>query len=149
MNDNPTVAATGSATLKPQSKGGPTMADIAYDGGLTCSLQCSDLDAAIKWYQDTLGFDTIYKMDDMGWAELSSSVDRVNVGLSQVEKPQCEGGATLTFGVKDVAAARKEVEAKGVKFDGDTMTIPGMVSLATFFDPDGNKLMFYQDLQGD
>ncbi len=26
------------------------------------------------------------------------------------------------------------------------MTIPGMVSLATFFDPDGNANMLYQDL---
>jgi hypothetical protein len=28
------------------------------------------------------------------------------------------------------------------------MTHPGMVSLATFYDPDGNKLMLYQDLSG-
>jgi hypothetical protein len=34
-----------------------------------------------------------------------------------------------------------------VKFDGPTQEIPGMVKLATFFDPDGNAMMFFQDLQ--
>lgn len=28
------------------------------------------------------------------------------------------------------------------------MTIIGMVSLATFYDPDGNQLMLYQDHSG-
>ena len=34
----------------------------------------------------------------------------------------------------------------GVKFDGATETIEGMVSTATFYDPDGNALMLAQDL---
>jgi len=34
----------------------------------------------------------------------------------------------------------------GVKFDGETETIEGMVSTATFYDPDGNALMLAQDL---
>ena len=40
----------------------------------------------------------------------------------------------------DLDAARDALESKGVEFDGDTRTIEGMVKLATFFDPDGNKL---------
>jgi len=122
------------------------MATISYDGGLTCALQVADLKKSIDWYQDVLGFKLLYQMDEMGWCELSSAVARVNVGLSQVEKPEGQGGATLTFGVKDIDAARRELEKKGVKFDGETRTIPEMVRLATFFDPDGNTLMFYQDL---
>jgi predicted enzyme related to lactoylglutathione lyase len=69
------------------------------------------------------------------------------VGLSQVEKAGGEGGAVLTFGVKDIDAARKRLETADVRFDGDTQTIPDMVKLATFFDPDGNALMLFQDLQ--
>ena len=81
----------------------------------------------------------------MGWCELSTSVDGVNVGLSQVEslKP---GGPTPTFGVTDIDQARSQLEGKGVRFDGDTIDIPQMVKLATFFDPDGNSLMFFQSL---
>ncbi len=47
-------------------------------------------------------------------------------------------------GVKDIAQARAGLEGKGVKFDGDAVEIPGMVKLATFFDPDGNTYMFSQ-----
>ena len=50
------------------------------------------------------------------------------------------------FGVADIDAARVELEAKGVVFDGDTRELPGMVKLATFFDPDGNRYMLAQSL---
>jgi predicted enzyme related to lactoylglutathione lyase len=122
--------------------------DLGFDGGLTCAMQCTDLDQAIAWYQNILGFTQLYRVDDMGWCELQSPVARVNVGLSQVEKPEVKGGATLTVGVSDIDAARATLESKTVTFDGDTLTIPGMVRLATFCDPDGNKLMLYQDLSG-
>ena len=121
-------------------------ANLGYDGGLTCSLSCSDLDKAIAWYRDILGFAVQYRLDDMGWAELASPVARVNVGLSQVESPEVKGGATLTWGVKDIDAARGSLEERDVRFDGETITIPEMVKLATFFDPDGNRHMLYQSL---
>ncbi len=120
---------------------------LHYDGGLTCSLNVIDLKRSIAWYQDVLGFKLLYQVDEMGWCEMATEVARVNVGLSQVEKAGGKGGATLTFGVADIDAARKIAESKGVRFDGATQTIEGMVRLATFFDPDGNALMFYQDLQ--
>jgi predicted enzyme related to lactoylglutathione lyase len=122
--------------------------ELGFDGGLTCAMQCTDLDAAIAWYRDTLGFTELYRVDDMGWAELQSPVARVTVGFSQVEKPEVRGGATLTFGVSDIDSSRAKLESKGVSFDGNTMTVPKMVKLATFYDPDGNKIMLYQDLSG-
>jgi hypothetical protein len=84
----------------------------------------------------------------MGWCELSTGVNRVNVGLSQVEKPNIGLCSKLTWGVTNIEAARKYLEGKKVRFDGPTIELPGMVKLATFFDPDGNPMMFYQDLQG-
>ena len=119
---------------------------LGYDGALTCALEVADIDKAMAWYQEVLGFELIYHFKEMGWGELKTPVARVNVGLSQVEKPQPRGGATLTFGVKDVDAARKRLETKDVRFDGETQTIPEMVKLATFFDPDGNTLMLAEDL---
>ena|SRR5688572_1479691 len=120
---------------------------LGWDGGLTASMGVKDLDRSIAWYRDVLGFTLLYKIDEMAWCEMSTGVDRVNVGLSQVEKVAPEGGATLTWGVKDIKSARKTLEGAKVRFDGDTMTIEGMVMLATFFDPDGNKMMLFQDLQ--
>ncbi len=119
---------------------------IPFDGGLSCALNVTDLDKSIVWYGERLGFELMYKLDEMGWCELSSPVARVTVGLSQVESVEGKGGATLTFGVHNIDAAREELEASDVRFDGATETIPEMVMFATFFDPDGNTLMLYQDL---
>ncbi len=119
---------------------------LGFDGGLTCSIGVSDLAKAIDWCAGTLGFELLYRMDEMGWCEMRTHIEGVNVGLSQVEDLEVKGGATLTWGVRDIVAARTELEGKDVRFDGETMTIPGMVSLATFFDPDGNKYMLFQDL---
>lgn len=118
---------------------------LGFDGGLTATLAVTDLDAAMTWYEQTLGFTPLYKMDEMGWAEMTTELQGVNVGLSQVES-MTHGGTTLTFGVRDLAVARAHLESLGVRFDGDDQVIPGMVALTTFYDPDGNTLMLYQDL---
>jgi catechol 2,3-dioxygenase-like lactoylglutathione lyase family enzyme len=119
---------------------------IDYDGGLTCSIGVASLDRSIAWYQDVLGFALLYRMDEIAWCELSTGVDKVNVGLSQVEEPGGKGGATLTFGVTDIEAAKIALDAAGIRQDGPIQDIPGMVRLLTFYDPDDNALMFYQDL---
>jgi len=62
-----------------------------------------------------------------------------------VEDPKVRG-VTLTWGVHDIEAARKTLEADEVRFDGPTQEIPEMVKLATFYDPDGNTYMLYQSL---
>ena len=45
--------------------------------------------------------------------------------------------------VDDVAAARAELEAKGVTFNGDTFDT-GVCHMALFCDPDGNDLMLHR-----
>lgn len=120
--------------------------DLGFDGGLTCAMQVRNRKASIKWYQDVLGFKLLYEVDEMSWCELATCVERVNVGLSEVENPTVKGGTTLTFGVKDLDAARAQLEARDVRFDGPNRVYEGMVKLATFYDPDGNTLMLYQDL---
>ena len=121
---------------------------IDYNGGLTISMPVADLDRAIGWYQKVLGFELQYRMDDIGWCEMVSPVADVKVGLSVVEQPN-PGGATPTFGVKDIAAAKSSLEANDVRIDGDVITIENMVSLLTFFDADENALMFFQMLTSD
>jgi catechol 2,3-dioxygenase-like lactoylglutathione lyase family enzyme len=125
-----------------------TPSALNYDGGLTIAFSVADLAKSIAWYQDVLGFKLLYQVDEIGWCELQTEVEggRVNVGLSRVEKPAVSGGPTPTFGVKDIDKARALLEAKKVRFDGATREYPGMVRLATFYDPDGNTLMLYQSL---
>ncbi len=122
---------------------------LNFNGGLTCALQCSKLGESIAWYQKILGFELLFKVDDLAWAELRTPVNHVQLGIAEVENPQTQGGATLTWGVEDIDISRAQLEKHDVKFDGDTQTIPGIVRLATFFDLDGNRHMFYQDLQSE
>ncbi|HEX8513610.1 MAG TPA: VOC family protein [Allosphingosinicella sp.] len=121
---------------------------IRFDGGLTCAMGVSDLDRSIAWYRDILGFDLLYRLEGEAWCELGTGVDRVNLGLSQVEEAGGKGGATLTFGVEDIESAKSELDSLGVRQDGPIRDIPGLVRLLTFYDPDDNALMLYEDLQG-
>ena len=121
---------------------------IRFDGGLTCAIGVSDLDRSIAWYRDTLGFELLYRLEDAAWCELKTPVGRVNVGLSQVDEAGGKGGATLTFGVEDIEAAKADLDGRGVRQDGPIRDIPGLVRLLTFYDPDDNALMLYEDLQG-
>jgi predicted enzyme related to lactoylglutathione lyase len=122
---------------------------LGYEGGLHCDLRVTDLGRALGWYTDVLGFSVIHHVPANGWAELQSPVAGVRVGLTEVESmPEPGGGAVLTFNVRDVDAARAELETRGaVRFDGETCTIPGWVRLATLYDPDGNVLMLAQSLR--
>ncbi len=54
--------------------------------------------------------------------------------------PQKNGHIAL--GVEDVAAARAELEGRGVTFNGDTFDT-GVCHMAFFNDPDGNDLMLH------
>jgi catechol 2,3-dioxygenase-like lactoylglutathione lyase family enzyme len=122
---------------------------IDYAPHMTAAIAVSDLQRSLTWYRQVLGFDPIYTLDDWGWAELRTSIEGVNLGIGQSETIDPAGGATLTFGVRDIGAARRHLEGHDVRFDGETREIEGMVLLATFYDPDGNTFMLAQRLDTD
>jgi predicted enzyme related to lactoylglutathione lyase len=121
---------------------------LTYVAELTASLGVTNLDASIAWYEKVLGFKLLYRVDEIAWCELATSMPGVNVGLSQNEKVAQGGGATNVFGVKDIEAAKAHLDAHGVRQDGGIQHIPDMVKLITFYDPDGNAMMFSQSLVG-
>ncbi|MCC6321204.1 MAG: VOC family protein [Phycisphaerales bacterium] len=122
---------------------------LNFDGSLTISMQVKDRKRSVKWYGEVLGASLIYDVEEIGWCEVTTEVEggKVALGFSQVESPKTGAGPVPVFGVKDIDAARARMEKQSVKFDGPTVTIPGMVRLATFFDPDGNAMMLHQSLQ--
>lgn len=119
-----------------------------FNGTITLSTAVRDLGASIAWFQDTLGFEETFKVPEAGWAEVSTPAEGVTIGLNQGAEAPAGGGAMPVFGVTDIAAARAELEGKGVRFQGDTVELPGMVKLATFVDLDGNAYMLAQSLAG-
>ena len=123
------------------------MPEFSYNGTITLSSSVTDLDTSIAWFKDVLGFEETFKVAEAGWAEVSTPADGVSIGLGQTDADvQGDGGSVPVFGVVDIEAARAELEGKGVEFVGETVELPGMVKLATFFDPDGNRYMFAQSL---
>ncbi len=119
---------------------------IAYVPELSASMSVSNMDASIAWYQKVLGFNLLFRADDLGWCELSTGVPGVTVGLAQSENVAQGGGATNVWGVKDIVEAKAQLDAHRVKQDGDIQIVPDMVKLITFYDPDGNAMMFAQSL---
>jgi catechol 2,3-dioxygenase-like lactoylglutathione lyase family enzyme len=118
---------------------------LGFRPQVVCSLSVSDLHKSIAWYQEKLGFGLIYTVEEIAWCELETPVKGTTIGLSQVESPEVKG-AVMTWEVADVDHARGLLEAAGVKFAGETSLIPGMVKLASFYDPDGNTHMLSQSL---
>jgi CreA protein len=119
---------------------------LNFNGRLTISMQVKDRKRSTKWYGDVLGFELEYDVPEIGWCELRTECANVNLGFSEVEKPRSGAGPVPVFEVKDIDAARARMEKMDVRFDGDTRVIPGMVKLATFFDPDGHAWMLSQTL---
>jgi predicted enzyme related to lactoylglutathione lyase len=113
---------------------------------VTASMGVTSLDKSIAWYGEVLGFTLLYQDDEIGWCEMSTHMTGVNVGLSENQEVKQGGGATSVWSVSDVEAAKAHLAALNVRQDGDIQTIPEMVRLLTFYDPDGNAMMFAQSL---
>lgn len=122
---------------------------LNFDGSLTISMQVKDRKKSVEWYGKVLGSTLIYDVPEIAWCEVTTEVagGRVAIGFSEVQSPKSGAGPVPVFGVKDIDSARARMEKMDVRFDGDTITIPHMVKLATFFDPDGHAMMLHQSLQ--
>lgn len=118
---------------------------VTLDNKITIAMSVRDRHHSAEWFSEKLGFTLLYHIDEAGWSEMQTKTDGVTLGLGEQSEPT-PGNTVPVFGVSDIGIARKNLEATGVKFDGETETIEGMVSTATFYDPDGNALMLAQDL---
>jgi predicted enzyme related to lactoylglutathione lyase len=124
------------STVLAQNKPAP----IVYRPTAVYQIGVANLDRAIAFYTQTLGFTLTERRDDLKVAHIATKLPGLELGLNEVENPKGTGGAVLNIGVADVVAARRALEAQGVRFSGETVIIPGKVALAGFADPDGNVL---------
>ncbi len=119
---------------------------LDYDNTTTLAISVTDWEGSKAWYQDVLGLKLLYEVGEIGWCELETAVPGLTIGLEKVQSVTPGTAVVPTLGVKDVHAARAALEEKSVRFDGETRTHEGLVSLADFFDPDGNRLTIAQSL---
>jgi len=106
------------------------------------SFLTQDIARAKRFYTEVLGLEveTEGKSDmELRAGQVTLDIfDPASVGDEFAPTP---GGMALR--VADVAAARAELEAKGVEFDGETRDT-GVCHMAFFRDPDGNALMLHR-----
>jgi catechol 2,3-dioxygenase-like lactoylglutathione lyase family enzyme len=107
----------------------------------TIGIPSSDTTRSREFYVDILGF----RPDDHSWNEFW-----VGESCFSIWEPVRFGGefrpqsnSIVLLQVDDVPAARAELEAKGVSFQGETFDT-GVCHMANFSDPDGNPLTLHK-----
>ena len=107
------------------------------------SVPVTDLDRSAAWYRDTLGLEQIA---EGGFPEFQLG-ENVSLYLLRMENVgasfQGPHTAHVALRVPDVEETRRELEAKGIEFDGETLDT-GVCHMAFFRDPDGNALMLHR-----
>lgn len=105
------------------------------------SLAVPDLDAARRFYGETLGLgQPVYDLPDAGWIEFSTGGDGGNLAVTLADASAPKSPAiTLILNVDDCAVAVALLRARGVECT-DPETFTGYVTFAGLTDPFGNRL---------
>jgi len=103
-----------------------------------------DFEEAKKFYGQVLGLKKTFEMQS--WAEFSNAEGEASIGVAGAPEGGKEPGATVVLRVDDIERERKRLQTGGVQFEGKVEEIPGVVKLATFRDPSGNRLQLCQVL---
>jgi len=103
-------------------------------------LPVTDMDRAVRFYGDTIGMEVEQRDDEWSMLKLGD----VRIGLNARESPGGDGGAVVAFRAgSDIQQAVDALAEQGVEVPGGVSEHPwGRV--ATFKDPDGNDLQFYE-----
>ncbi len=106
------------------------------------SFLTQDIPRAKRFYSETLGLE----IESESESDMEFTLGQVTLDIfdpSSAGQPFAPSLAGFALRVPDVAAARAELESKGVDFDGETIDT-GVCHMAFFKDPDGNALMLHR-----
>jgi catechol 2,3-dioxygenase-like lactoylglutathione lyase family enzyme len=106
------------------------------------SFLTQDIPRAKRFYTETLGLE----IETEGENDMEFRAGQVTLDIfnpASIGQRFAVSPAGLALRVPDVAAARAELESKGVGFDGETVDT-GVCHMAFFHDPDGNVLMLHR-----
>ena len=107
------------------------------------AVPVTDMERSKAFYGETLGFEQTgdhgfpeFKLGDNGFLYLLSLE-----AIGGAFRAPHDAGFALR--VPDVHEARKELESKGVVFNGDVLDT-GVCHMAFFADPDGNQMVLHR-----
>ena len=108
------------------------------------SVPVTDMERATRFYEEQLGLPRISRAGT--WPEYQLG-ENISVYLIELEKVGSSFSgphtAHVALRVPDVAEARRELEARGVEFEGDILDT-SVCHMAFFKDPDGNQFMLHR-----
>jgi catechol 2,3-dioxygenase-like lactoylglutathione lyase family enzyme len=119
------------------------MPDQLVKGTDFIAIPTQDFDRAVDFYENTLGLEKSKQWGNMPGQEFETGNLTIAVMQSDAFGQEFSPHRLpVEFKVDDVAAARQELESRGVTFEGDTLD-SGVCHQAFFVDPDGNSLAIH------
>lgn len=107
------------------------------------AVPTQDFERSKAFYGDVLGLERSKQWGDMPAMEFETGSLTIAIMQSDAFGQTFQRHSLpIALHVANVEEARRELEAKGVEFGGDTMD-SGVCHMAHFKDPDGNTLMFH------
>jgi predicted enzyme related to lactoylglutathione lyase len=102
-----------------------------------------DLERAVHFYGEVLGLRRSVYFPERDFAEFEPGDVTLSIyNPTRMGMEHHSNGNPYALHVEDVAAARAELESRGVEFNGDILDT-GVCHMAFFQDPDGNQLMLH------
>jgi lactoylglutathione lyase len=104
----------------------------------------ADQDAALEFYTGKLGYEVrsdirFGENDAMRWLEVAPPGSRARLALNPPMQGQ-PGGGSIGVETPDVQAEYDRLKAEGVDVDADIMRAPGVPTMFSLRDPDGNSV---------
>ncbi len=108
------------------------------------SYYVTDWERAKKFYNEVLDWPVAWTSDEVGWHEFGKDSE-THFAINRWDGPEPfsagRSGGIAVLTVDDAFKTAEALRAKGVKCD-DVISIPGVVTYGTFYDPDGNRIQF-------
>jgi catechol 2,3-dioxygenase-like lactoylglutathione lyase family enzyme len=107
------------------------------------SVPVTDMERAKQFYGETLGLEQV---SDGGFPEyqLGENISLYLLNMEAIGRRfTSPHTAHVAIRVPNVADTRRELEARGVEFEGETLDT-SVCHMAFFRDPDGNALMLHR-----
>ena len=106
-----------------------------------------DFDAALEFYGEVLGLErsSLWQRGDQPAVGAEFETENMTIAVIATKALGIEfspNAVPVALRVDDVAAARVELESRGVSFSGETID-SGVCHMANFHDPEGNALMLH------
>ncbi len=103
----------------------------------------ADMERSVAFYRDVVGLDLV-RREGESWAVFDVGGRQFSVHGAVEGHPVRAGGATAVFEVRDLDAAMRTLEERGVRFSPHVGEVQGYARFCSFPDPDGNTVQLIE-----